>query len=201
MKKLSSFITIGVLTAALLSIPATAFALTVTTDTAATDQTQTATAGTQPVVVTTTTTTVDYQLPYPGLLPDSPLYFLKQIRDWILDKLIMDPVKKAEFYILQADKRLVMGTTLDTNGKTILGEQVISKGEKYMNNAVQALLAMKGQGKDVPAYIVDHLTQALAKHAEVLQAEIAKAQGAQKAGLTSSLLLVQQLQTDLAKFK
>lgn len=200
MNKLTSSIAAVALTAVILAVPVSALALSVNTPTMITDQTQTATAGVQPADVSMQTP-VDYQLPYPGLLPDSPLYFIKQVRDWVLDKLIMDPVKKTEFYILQGDKRLVMGTMLDTNGKTVLGEQVISKGEKYMNNAEQALLTMKSQGKDVPSYVVDHLTQALAKHAEVISGEIAKAQGAQKAGLTASLTLVSQLQGDLAKLK
>ncbi len=61
---------------------------------------------------------VEYNLPYPGILPDHPLYFLKQLRDKILDFLITDPVKKAEFYILQADKRLSMGIALTDEKKS-----------------------------------------------------------------------------------
>jgi hypothetical protein len=145
---------------------------------------------------------VQYELPYPGMLPNNPLYVFKQIRDWILDKLIMDPVKKTEFYILQADKRLGMGLTLSASGNGVLAEQVISKGEKYMNNAVQTLLALKVQGKDVPVYITDHVTKALAKHAEVLTAEIAKTTDAVlKTGLTGSLNLVTTLQSELSKLK
>lgn len=144
---------------------------------------------------------VTYELPYPGLLPDSPLYFLKQVRDWILDKLIADPVKKAEFYILQGDKRVAMGVLLNQSGKSVLGEQVISKAEKYMNNAVQTLLALKSQGKAVPGSIVEHITLALSKHEEVITAEIAKAQKAEVAGLTASLTLVQQLKGDLSKLQ
>jgi hypothetical protein len=135
------------------------------------------------------------------MLPDNPLYFLKQARDWILDKLIVDPVKKAEFYILQADKRIAMGVMLSASGKAAIAEQVISKGEKYMNNAVQSLLVMKSQGKDVPAYIVDHLSRALTKHTEVLTDEISKAQGAERAGLTASRTLVGELRGELEKLK
>jgi Domain of unknown function (DUF5667) len=145
---------------------------------------------------------VQYELPYPGMLPNNPLYFLKQARDWILDKLIMDPVKKTEFYILQGDKRLAMGIQLSDSGNGVLSEQIISKGEKYMNNAVQSLLGLKAQGNDVPAYITDHVTQSLAKHAEVLNSEIAKTTDtAIKSGLTGSLDLVSTLQAQLPKLK
>lgn len=160
-----------------------------------------------PVMVFATSATpaaepVQYDLPYPGMLPDNPLYVLKQVRDWILDKLIVDPVRKTEFYILQGDKRLAMGIMLFADGKNVLAEQVISKGEKHMNNAVQTLLVLKGQGKDVPAYITDHVTKALAKHAELLTSEIAKTTEATiKSGLTGSLDLVTKLQSELPKLK
>lgn len=201
MKKLTSYITAAALTASLFAVPTAVFAVSATA-TAAREEAVTAAsnAGDQSVVVTQTTK-VNYELPYPGMLPDSPLYFLKQARDWILDKLIVDPVKKAEFYILQADKRVAMGIVLDAGGKAPLGEEVISKAEKYMNNAVQTLLTLKDQGKDVPAYIVDHLAKALTKHTEVITAELAKAQESEKAGLTGSLNLVKELQADLAKLK
>ena len=47
---------------------------------------------------------IEYVLPYPGILPTHPLYFLKIVRDRIIELLISDRVNKAEFYILQADK-------------------------------------------------------------------------------------------------
>ena len=103
--------------------------------------------------------------------------------------------------MLQGDKRLAMGMALDAGGKNMLGEQVISKGEKYMYNAEQLLLTLKAEKLDVPSATVDHLTQALTKHEEVLTVEISKAQDAQKAGLTASLALVRQLEGDLSKLK
>ena len=71
-----------------------------------------------------------------------------------------------------------------------------------MNNAVATLLSLKAEGGDVPAYISDHLTQSLAKHAEVLTNQIAKTTDATiKSGLTGSLNLVSTLQTQLPKLK
>ena len=160
-----------------------------------------------PAVVCAATSTssaqpVQYDLPYPGMLPNSPLYFLKQTRDWILDKLIVDPVKKTEFYILQGDKRLVMGGQLLNSGSGALGEQTISKGEKYMNNAVTTLLSFKAQGTAVPAYLIDHMTKSLAKHEEVLNGQVAKMTDATvKSGLTGSLDLVHMLQSELLKLQ
>lgn len=144
---------------------------------------------------------VEYTLPYPGILPDHPLYVLKTLRDRILDVLIVDPVRKAEFYILQADKRLVMGVALVGNGKAQLAEQVISKGEKYMYNAVYGLVALKNSGKSVPSYLVDRLEKSMIKHAEVLGELLAKTTDPYKAGLTGSLELIKKLQGELLKVK
>ncbi len=147
------------------------------------------------------TTTVEYELPYPGILPDHPLYFLKQARDWMLDRLIVDSVKKAEFYILQADKRLNAGMMLLDKGNDLLGEQVISKGEKYMNNALTLLASQKAEGRDVPANIVDRLEKAVAKHRELLEGLVAKGNDATKAGLTASLDMVKNFQARISDLK
>src|SRR3989344_3906165 len=50
----------------------------------------------------------NYVLPYPGMLPDSPLYKIKVLRDKVTAYLISDPQKKAEFYLLQTDKQMGM---------------------------------------------------------------------------------------------
>src|SRR5438552_3561844 len=65
---------------------------------------------------------VDYQLAYPGLLPDHPLYFLKAARDKVYAFFISSPVKKAEFDLLQADKRVESSYLLIQKGKVDLAE-------------------------------------------------------------------------------
>lgn len=143
----------------------------------------------------------EYLLPYPGILPDHPLYFLKQIRDAILDRLIVDPLRKAEFLVLQADKRLNMGRVLVEQGKETLAETTISKGEKYMERAVSGLGLFKTTGRPVPASLTDRLTRSIEKHTEVLDGLIAKTSGPEKAGLTGSLEFVKKLQGEIEKLK
>ncbi len=143
----------------------------------------------------------EYLLPYPGILPDHPLYFLKGLRDRILEGLIVDPLRKAEFYILQADKRLNMGMFLEDQGKSVLMEQVISKGEKYMEKAVSGLTLLKSSGAQVPASIIDRLEKSMTKHIEELETLATKAGEGQKTGLTASLDLVQKLQGEVGKLK
>ena len=144
---------------------------------------------------------VEYLLPYPGVLPGHPLYGLKVLRDRILDVLIVDPIRRAEFYILQADKRLNMSIFLVARGKSVLAEQVVSKGEKYMIQAVNGLLAVKTSGKEVPGYMMDRLEKSLAKHVEELETLIAKTNDPAKAGLSGTLEIVKKLQGDVVKLK
>ncbi|QQG40788.1 MAG: hypothetical protein HYV37_00490 [Candidatus Levyibacteriota bacterium] len=95
-----------------------------------------------------TPTPVEYQLPYPGLLPDSPLYFLKVFRDRLIDFLVSDPLKKAELQLLQADKRLSSGQALFGKGKKDLAESTISKGENYFESGIEKLIDAKKQRFD-----------------------------------------------------
>lgn len=133
----------------------------------------------------------EYLLPYPGILPDHPLYFLKQIRDGIMDRLIVDPLRKAEFHVLQADKRLNMGKLLVEQGKGALAETTISKGEKYMERAMSGLSAFKSTGRPVPASLIDRLTRSMEKHVEVLG----------DLGFTGPLEFVKNLQGEVEKLK
>ncbi len=143
----------------------------------------------------------EYLLPFPGILPDHPLYFLKALRDTILDRLIVDPLRKAEFHVLQADKRLGMGKLLVEQGKGALAETTISKGEKYMERAISGLSAFKSTGRPVPASLIDRLTRSMEKHIEVLTELVAKTSGQQQAGLMGSLEFVQKLQGEVEKLK
>ncbi len=154
-----------------------------------------------PTVPTPPPQRIDYALPYPGILPDNPLYFLKALRDRILDFLIVDSAKKAEFYVLQADKRLGMGVVLFEQRKTQLAQETVSKGEKYLVQAQSFAMAYKSSGKVVPGYLLDRLTKSAAKHEEVIKELIAKASGKELASFEESLALLQKTITDIAKLK
>lgn len=148
-----------------------------------------------------TTKKIEYVLPYPGILPDHSLYFLKQVRDKILDFLIVDPVRKAEFYILQADKRLGMGMMLLDKNNRALAEATMSKGENYMERAISSLVNLKATGKEIPGYLIDRLERSTGKHVEILSDRAAKESGAAKDALVGLLKRVKKLQSDVAKVK
>lgn len=139
---------------------------------------------------------VEYVLPYPGILPDHPLFALKELRDKVLDFLIVDPLRKAEFYILQADKRLGMGVMLINKGNAQLGVQNISQGEAYFTKVATTLVGVKASGKEIPAYLLDRMTKSMDKHEEVLTEILTRATGIQ-----SSLDVLKKTMEDVAKLK
>jgi len=141
----------------------------------------------------------EYILPYPGLLSDHPLYFLKTLRDAILDRLIVDPLRRAEFYLLQADKRLSMGLFLQEKGKGALAGAAVGEGEIFMEKMVTSLGSFRETGKDVPRSIVDRVNRALEKHTEVIVGMAGKADGQEKQKLLVSLELVKKLEGEVGK--
>ncbi|MCX6816673.1 MAG: DUF5667 domain-containing protein [Candidatus Beckwithbacteria bacterium] len=101
----------------------------------------------------------DYYLPYPGALPDHPLYWLKMVRDRIQLLLTTNTLAKAEKLLLYADKRLGAGWALVEGNKQALGMTTLTKAEKYLYQAV-ALGENSG--------LKETLKKAVQKHEEVL---------------------------------
>lgn len=111
---------------------------------------------------------VAYHLSYPGLLPDHSLYFLKAARDRIMAFFISNPLKKSEFDLLQADKRIEASYLLVQKGAKIsLAESTFSKGENYFEEAVNMATDAKSQGMNT-LEIEKRLTDANSKHNEIL---------------------------------
>lgn len=122
-----------------------------------------------PTKVAATQEKVIYDLPYPGILPDHPLYFLKAIRDRLIDWGTRDHLKKAQLYLLYSDKRVAMAQSLVKKGKNALAFSTFSKGEKYFLKIPQLLLLAKKQGISPPPGFVEKLKLANSKHKEIAE--------------------------------
>ena len=73
---------------------------------------------------------------YPGsIAPNNPLWNVKVGRDklWLL--VTTDPTKKSELNLLMGEKRLSSASALFLNNQTDLGISVLTKSEKYLENA------------------------------------------------------------------
>ena len=124
----------------------------------------------EPSSASTPSATVEYPLPYPGILPDNPLYFMKALRDRVVSFFIYDPLKKAEFDLLMADVRLNAAQYLFAKGesKYSLAETTISKGENYFYNSLIMVSEAKQQGMQVNDF-VSKLIIASQKHQQVIK--------------------------------
>ncbi len=111
----------------------------------------------------------DYVLPYPGILPDHPLYPLKEFRDKIIEALIVDPERKSEFYLLQSDKLLNAAVSLLEKNNQDKTKEAIKRSSEKMRQAVSQLSSMKQSGKTVSSGSIDRIINAIDKHIEVLQ--------------------------------
>ncbi len=111
----------------------------------------------------------DYALPYPGILPNNPLYPIKMARDKIILLLITDPYKKAQFNLLQADKRIGAAIFLVNDNKKNgqLAVTTIEKGENYYHDAVADALALKKEGRNMGSFLHD-LDRAASKHISLM---------------------------------
>lgn len=115
---------------------------------------------------------VEYALPYPGLLPDHPLYFTKLIRDGIVLWMTRDPVKRSQVYLLISDKHLNMVKVLLSQNKQNLALLYLKKGENYFAKGVTTLEKYK-INNSLPPGLLDKFELAGKKHKEEME-EIAK---------------------------
>ena len=111
---------------------------------------------------------IEYDLAWPGLLPDHPLYRLKMIRDKIWGFLIRDPLKKSQWCLLMADKRIWAAQLLMEKGKFDLAVSTATKAEKYLERAVDRAYQAKEMGGGDNVFFEKILNASL-KHEEILQ--------------------------------
>lgn len=115
--------------------------------------------------VAPTQTPVKYDLAFPGMLPDNPLYKLKILRDKITLGLISDPMKKMDYYLLLADKGILASAMLIDKKEANLAIQTAYKAE---NNYTLLTYELKGLRKKPNEKYFKKLETAALKHQQVL---------------------------------
>jgi hypothetical protein len=129
---------------------------------------QTGIVSAQELNISPTPKPVEYTLPYPGLLPDHPLYFLRAVRDAMQNLLASNPLKKAEFFLLQADKGVSASSMLSQKKETAeLAGATALESQQYFEKALDSVVAARKQGLD-NSEITKKLVLANEKHQEVL---------------------------------
>jgi hypothetical protein len=110
----------------------------------------------------------EYTLPYPGILPNHRLYPLKSVRDRIIEMFTREPSKKAELYLLYADKRINMAQMLGDRREWELSETTASKAEKYLLKLQSSLEEASKMGGSPEAAFLNKTVQAAGKHRKIL---------------------------------
>ena len=110
----------------------------------------------------------DYELPFPGLLPNHPLYLLKAGRDQVLVFVVRDYEAKARLQLELSDKRVRAGELLVDDKKYELAVTTYSKGERYFEQAIETLSSAKIQGQTPTASILDQMSRSNEKHYKIL---------------------------------
>lgn len=125
---------------------------------------------------------IKYDLAFPGILPDHPLYKLKVLRNKIIATSINDPRKKVDFYLLNADKGILASAMLVDKGKIDLAAQTALKAEHNYTLLTQELYRL---AKEPEAEFYKKLNTASKKHQEVLMSLVKRVpQEKQKTFLT-----------------
>lgn len=151
-----------------------------------------------PTPTVTPTPKIEYFLPYPGILPDSPLYRLKMIRDRIGLIMTVDLLKRTEMQLLYADKRIGAGKVLIEGNQVPLGLSTLTKGIKYLENAINEVQKAKQKGLEVNGLVVRIRTASL-KYEEILIGISEKVNPEGKAVVNSMLNSIRDLQEKAKK--
>ncbi len=112
---------------------------------------------------------VSYELAWPGMLPDHPLYKVKVLRNKIIERMIISPVKKVEFDLLMADKTIYASKLLIDKGEISLAKETVLKGENYYSQLVQHYNKALLQGEKIPQDLDRRIMVAVKKHQEVFK--------------------------------
>ena len=118
-----------------------------------------------------TASPVDYTLPYPGLLPDHPLFFVKQLRDKILLLLITNQNRRVEFYQLMADKYVNMAVFLAQEKKATLAVSTLDQAVGYVKSTQAEVGKLPPTRSDEVGNLKHRFELSLQKYPEVLTKE------------------------------
>ena len=142
---------------------------------------------------------IEYNLPYPGILPDHPLFFFKKVRDKILELTTRDSLKKAELYLLFSDKRIAMAMVLLKNGKDKYALTAFRQGEDYFFKIPKLLEMSKKQGVSASSDFIQRLKLSNAKHKEVGETLLKDLPQGQNETINESLIINEKIKKKLEK--
>jgi CRISPR/Cas system-associated exonuclease Cas4 (RecB family) len=114
---------------------------------------------------------VSYELAYPGLLPNHPLYVFKQIRDGFTEFMTRDQMKKARLRLQMSDKMTRAAQILihDDKKNVSLTLKQLNYGEEYFAKTIADIKTSSKQGVKPTKEFLDQLNLSLIKHKKVIE--------------------------------
>lgn len=106
-------------------------------------------------------------LPEPGMLPDSPFYFLKSWSEGIGTFFTFGDVAKAERFLNLSEKRLAEANALVAKGEPEIAEKAIGRYQEQLNRALAKAEEAKANGLDTDE-VLAKVSEATLKHQAVL---------------------------------
>jgi hypothetical protein len=120
------------------------------------------------VFLSTPDSRVDYSLPFSGgVLPDSPFWSIKVLRDKLWLFITTDATRRADLQLLFADKRVGSAKILFEQNKPALGVATLEKAEGYLIAASESEKKIRASGGDTKD-LLDRLNRASLKHYELI---------------------------------
>ncbi len=105
-----------------------------------------------------------YILPSPGILPDSPLFMFKDMKDDIIEMFSSNFAEKTRLMLLHSDKKLAMARVLFQRGKTKLVVKTLLSSEKKMLKLVELVKNNKTSPK-----FIERLRLSARLHSEIIK--------------------------------
>ena len=109
----------------------------------------------------------DTELPDPGMLPNSPFYFLKTWTENVGTFFTFNEEAKAERMLHLSERRLAEAKALSEQGETELAEKTIGRYEEQLNSALEKARSARGEGKEMEDLFI-RVSEATYKHQDVL---------------------------------
>ena len=109
----------------------------------------------------------EVDLPEPGMLPNSPFYFLKSWSESIGTFFTFSDEAKAERMLYLSERRLSEANELSELGEVELAQETLSRYEEHLNTALEKAQQAREKGKDVDD-VLSTVYEATLKHQAVL---------------------------------
>lgn len=123
---------------------------------------------TQPAFGETVDNRINYELPYPGMLPGNPLYSVKSARDSIMQWMMRDNIKKAQLRLQISDKHVRGAQMLLTENDYERAEDILLDGEQMFEKAIEDALNAKEQGASPTSEFKEKLKFSNLKHKQII---------------------------------